>query len=89
MRRNLSLTFALMLFTARLLAQDTSLRKIDKKVARIEAYPSYDVIKIDEPVDLKRINSNLLELTNYSRHKDDQGKIEEKLATAGGHCYRT
>jgi hypothetical protein len=89
MVKDMMLAFVLLLLSAPLPAQDGSLRRIDKKVARIEAYAFYDVIKIDEPADLKRINRNLVELTNYSRHKDDQGKIEEKLATGDGHCYRT
>jgi hypothetical protein len=71
-----------------LFGQSAAIKKVHKKIARIDSYKKYDIIKIDEPAYLKAINKNLLELVNYSRRKDDQGKVEETLAIPGGQCHR-
>lgn len=89
MRRNLVMIAMLLLFCPELLGQEGSFKKIHKAVARIESYKKYDVIKVDEPSDLKGINKNLLALVNYSRRRDDQGKVEETLTIPGGQCSRT
>lgn len=78
----------LLLFSSELLGQEGSFKRINKAVARIESYKKYDVIKVDEPADLKRINKNLITLTNYSRRRDDQGKVEETLNIPDGLCSR-
>ena len=89
MHRSFAMIPFLLLSCLELLGQAEVFRKTHKKVAHIDSYKKYDVIRIDEPQDLKVINKSLLELVNYSRRKDDQGKVEEKLVIPGGQCFRT
>jgi hypothetical protein len=86
--KSFAVILTLLLSCLELLGQSEAIKKVHKKIAHIDSYKKYDIIKIDEPADLKTINKSLLELTNYSRRKDDQGKVEEKLAIPGGQCHR-
>lgn len=89
MHRSSIMIAMLLLFSPELLGQEGSFKRINKAVARIESYKKYDVIKVNKPTDLKGINKNLIALTNYSRRRDDQGKVEETLNIPGGQCSRT
>lgn len=66
----------------------------DKKIAELEAFKKYEIIKIDNQEDLKALSDSTIEITemvNYMRknRNDQSGKVTENSKTKRGEMHRT